>query len=174
MIIAGFIITGSPVSGAVQPIDRYAGFMAGFMLIQAYPNLSLQQSAEYYKSLEKISGVTGMQMKVFIGRYKDRPDEWKKFQDRIQTILSELDNPAVNKAPAGKKAEENAAAAKPGRNGTINKTAETGALSTISRNLQGKRSFRNTSNREQANKFESSQPVKAKGPQGTAPNTKKE
>lgn len=92
-----FFLTGSPVAGSEKTHDSsYVKFITGIYLINSTNNLTDQQKAQRYSELVEVCGINNDSAQSFASRYYNKPDEWKKIHEKIQTLLSEYENNRKN------------------------------------------------------------------------------
>jgi hypothetical protein len=83
--IAGVLV----VSLAAAGTGSFTQFLAGVELLRASPELSDEQKAAYYSSLCRATGMSVDEALKRIRDYEDRPEQWKKFQATIISLLEE-------------------------------------------------------------------------------------
>lgn len=87
----------SPVAGSEKAQDSsYVQFITGIYLISSSNNLTDQQKAQRYSELVEVCGINKDSALSLVARYYNKPDEWKKIHEKIQTILSEYENNRKN------------------------------------------------------------------------------
>jgi hypothetical protein len=67
-------------------------FLAGVYLLNNTTWISDSLKAERYKELVQITGITADSASIFVSKYYNKPESWKKIQDRIQNIYVEYEN----------------------------------------------------------------------------------
>jgi hypothetical protein len=76
--------------------SSYIKFLAGLSLINNTTGLTDQQKAQRYSQLIQVTGISSDSAQRFVARYYDRPDEWKKIYEKIQTVLVTYENNLKN------------------------------------------------------------------------------
>ncbi|HEX2959719.1 MAG TPA: hypothetical protein VHO70_22980 [Chitinispirillaceae bacterium] len=76
--------------------SSFVQFLAGIYLLNNSTRISEKQKAEHYNELVHLTGITADSVEMIITRYYNKPDAWKKIQERIQTIYTEYENKIKN------------------------------------------------------------------------------
>lgn len=58
--------------------------------------ISEQQKAQRYSELVHLTGITADSAAAFVSKYYNKPEAWKKIQDRIQNVYVEYENKMKN------------------------------------------------------------------------------
>jgi hypothetical protein len=77
------------VSLAVAGAGPLVQYLAGIELLRASPDLSDEQKAGYYVKLCEVTGVSAEEALKQIRDYDDRPEQWKKVQATVISLLEE-------------------------------------------------------------------------------------
>jgi len=72
--------------------SAYIKFLTGIYLINSTNELNDQQKAQRYSQLIEDCAIDKDSVLSFAARYYNKPDEWKKIHEKIQTLLSEYEN----------------------------------------------------------------------------------
>jgi hypothetical protein len=72
--------------------STYIKFLAGVLLINNAPSLTPQEKADRYTQLVRLTGIPKDSAISYVSRYYNKPEDWKKLHENIQSLLSECEN----------------------------------------------------------------------------------
>lgn len=54
--------------------------------------LSAEQKAQQFRKLQVITSTSGLEAKLYVEKFRNNPEEWKKVYESIADILSDCNN----------------------------------------------------------------------------------
>jgi hypothetical protein len=85
-----FIITACSTAfctEATPSLESYVRYFAGMEMLATDTKCSLPQKAQRYRSLCRITGVSGGMAKAFVRKYQNDPEGWQKFMAAVLEVL---------------------------------------------------------------------------------------
>lgn len=67
-------------------------YMAGIYLLDNTTWLNEKQKAQRYEELVHLTGFTADSAEKWVSKYYNKPETWKKIQERIQNVYAEYEN----------------------------------------------------------------------------------
>ena len=72
---------------ATPVFENYVRYFAGMEMLATDTKCSRPQRAQRYRSLCRITGVSGEMAKAFVRRYSNDPEGWQKFMAAVTEVL---------------------------------------------------------------------------------------
>jgi hypothetical protein len=73
--------------------DPFIQYVAGIEVLRAAPHISEEQKARYAAKLSELTGVTAARARERIACYYNNPEQWKKIQENIISLLDKQPEP---------------------------------------------------------------------------------